>query len=89
MRALHQRRIRLLSVSYVFHRQLRNLWEWWGQRPHTVQWSHRETHSLIKRLVHPGIMYKKWPFSDSSIHSGLRLLKGETETGKTDERTLG
>ena len=38
----------------------RNLREWWRGRPspHTMLWSHRETQSLIKILVHPGVAHK-------------------------------
>ena len=56
---------------------------------HTTEWSHRETHSLIKTLVHPGVMNKNWPFSDLSTCRGLRPPKGETGTCKRAETTLG
>ena len=57
--------------------------EWWRPSPHTVQWSHRETHSLIKILAHPGVAHKNWPVSDLRRHGGLRLLEAESETNKT------
>ena len=43
--------------------------------PHTVQWSHRKTHSLIKILARPGVAHKNWPFSDLSSHGGGRDLE--------------
>ena len=61
----------------------RNLWEWWRPSPHTMQWSHRETHTLIKTLAHPGVTHENWSFSDLSSHGGLRLLEAESETHKT------
>ena len=54
-----------------------------------MQWSHRETYSLIKTLAPPGVMDKNWSFSDPSNRGGLRTPKGETETRKRDETTLG
>ena len=57
--------------------------EWWRPSPHTVQWSHRETHSLTKILARlGGVTHKNWPFSDLSSHGGLRLLEAESETYK-------
>ena len=56
--------------------------EWWRPSPHTVQWSHRETHSLINTLGHPGVAHKDWPFSDLSSHDGLRLPEAESKTRK-------
>ena len=50
--------------------------------PHTAHWSHRETHSLINTLAHPGVAHKDWPFSDLSSHDGLRLPEAESKTGK-------
>ena len=54
-----------------------------------MQGSHRETYSLIKTLARPGVMDKNWPFRDPSTHGGLRTPKGDTETHKRDETTLG
>ena len=54
-----------------------------------MQWSHRETHSLIKTLARPGVADNNWPFSDPSTRGGLGLPKGETETRKRAETTLG
>ena len=55
MRALLQRKgTRLLPASYGFLRWLRNLWQWWKPDSPTLQWSHRETHS-IKTLAHLGV----------------------------------
>ena len=67
----------------------RNLWEWWRPSPHTMQWSHRETHSLIKILACPGVSHKNWLFSDLSSHGGLRLLEAESETCKTSWNDSG
>ena len=86
---LQSKGTRLLPAGYGFLRQLRNLWEWWRQSPHTMQWSHRETPSLIKTLAHPGAADKNWPFRNPSTHSGFRPLKGDTETRKSAETTLG
>ena len=61
----------------------RNLWEWWRPSPHTMQWSHRETHSLINTLVQPGATHKDWLFSDLGSHDGLRLLEAESKIRKT------
>ena len=73
---------RLLPANFGFLRWLRNLQEWWRPSPHTVHWSHRETHSLIKILACPGVTHKNWPFSDLSSHGGLRLLEAESKTCK-------
>ena len=73
---------RLLLASFGFLRWLRSLQEWWRPSPHTMQWSHRETHSLINTLAHPGVAHKDWPFSDLSSHDGLRLLEAESKTCK-------
>ena len=67
----------------------RNLWEWWRPSPHTMQWSHRETHSLIKILACPGVSHKNWLFSDLSSHGGLRSLEAESETCKTSWNDSG
>ena len=67
----------------------RNLWEWWRPSPHTMQWSHRETHSLIKILACLGVAHKNWPFSDLSSHHGLRLSEAEFETCKTSLNDSG
>ena len=84
MRALLWRKgTRLLPAGFGFLRWLRTLWAWWRPSPHTVQWSHRETHSLIKILACLGVTHKNWPFSDLSSHGGLRLLEAESETHKT------
>jgi len=60
----------------------RNLWEWWRPSPHTTQWSHKETHSLIKILARLGVAHKNWPFSDLRSHGGLRLPEAESKTHK-------
>ena len=73
---------RLLPANFGFLRWLRNLLEWRRPSPHTMQWSHRETHSLIKILARPGVAHKNWPFSDPSSHGGLRLSEAESETRK-------
>ena len=81
MRALLWRKgRRLLLAGFGFLRWLRNWWVWWRPSPHTVQWSHRETHSLIEILAGPGVSHKDWPFSNLSSHCGLRLLEAESET---------
>ena len=83
MRALLWRKgTRLLWASFGFLRWLRNLQEWWGPSPRIVQWSHRETHSLIKILARPGVIHKNWPFSYLSNHGGLRLPETDSETCK-------
>ena len=83
MRALLWRKgTRLLWASFGFLRWLRNLQEWWGPSPRIVQWSHRETHSLIKILARPGVTHKNWPFSYLSNHGGLRLPETDSETCK-------
>ena len=82
MRAfLWRKGIRLLPASFGFLRWLRKLGECWRPSPHTVQWSHRETQSLIKILAHPGVAHKNWPFGDLRSH-GLRLPEAESETCK-------
>ena len=84
MRALlWTKKTRLLLVGFGFLRWLRNSWEWSRPTPHTMQWSHRETHTLIKTLAHPGVTHENWSFSDLSSHGGLRLLEAESETHKT------
>ena len=83
MRALLRRKgTRFLPASLGFLRWLRNLREWWRSSPHTVQWSHRETHSLIEILAPLGVAHKDWPFSDLSSHGGLRFSEAESETCK-------
>ena len=90
MRALLWRKgTRLLPASFGFLRWLRNLREWWRPSLHTVQWSHRETHSLIKILACPGVTHKNWPFSDLSSHGGLRLLEAESKTCKISWNNSG
>ena len=68
-------------------------WEIYGSGgglvPHTVQWSHRETHSLIKILAHPRVARKNWPFSHLSSHGGLRLLEAESEAHKMNWNDSG
>ena len=54
-----------------------------------MQWSHGETHSLIKIFARPGVARKNWPFSNLSSHGGLRLLEAESEAHKRAEMTLG
>ena len=54
-----------------------------------MQWSHRETHSLIKTLACPGVSNKNWLLIDLSTHGGLRLPKGVTKTRRRAETTLG
>ena len=54
-----------------------------------MQWSHRETHSLIKILAHPRVARKNWPFSHLSSHGGLRLLETESKTRKTSWNESG
>ena len=56
----------VLLAGHGFLRRLRNLREWRRQSPHTVQWSHREAHSLIKTLARPAVADKNWPFSNPS-----------------------
>ena len=68
---------------------LRNLFKWFRPSLHTMQWSHRETNSLIKTLAHLGVVHEKWPFSDLSSHGGLRLLEAESETHKTSWNNPG
>ena len=80
---------RLLPANFGFLRWLRNLWEWWRPSPHTVQWSHRENHSLIKRLAHPRVAPKNWPFSHLSSQGGLRLLEAESEAHKMNWNDSG
>ena len=81
MRALLWRKgTRLLLAGFCFLRWLRNWWKWWRPSPHTAQWSHRETHSLINTLAHPGVTHKNWPFSQLSSHGGLRSLEAESDT---------
>ena len=88
MRALlWRKRTRLLS-SFSFLRWVRNLWEWWRPSSHTVQWSHRETHSLIKIRAHSGVA-QNWPFSDLSSHGGLRLPEPESKTHKMSWNNSG
>ena len=90
MRALLWRKgTRLLPASFGFLRWLRNLREWWRPSLHTVQWSHRETHSLIKILACPGVTHKNWPFSDLSSHGGFRLLEAESKTCKISWNNSG
>ena len=90
MRALLWRKgRRLLLAGFGFLRWLRNWWVWWRPSPHTVQWSHRETHSLIKILVCPGVTHKNWPFSDLSSHGGLRLPEAESKTCKISQNDSG
>lgn len=49
--------LRLLNgSSYVWVFRLRNL-QGVETSPRTVQWSHRETHSLVKILVNPGVTH--------------------------------
>ena len=67
---------------FQFSQVTEKLMGWWRPSPHTVQWSHRETHSLIKILAGPGVAHKDWPFSSLSSHGGLRLLEAESETHK-------
>ena len=81
MRAfLWRKETRLLLAGFGFLRWLRNLQEWWRPSPHTMQWSHRETHSLINTLAHLGVTQKNWPFSHLSSHGGLRSLEAESKT---------
>ena len=90
MRALLWRKeTRLLPAGFSFLRSLRNLWEWWRPSPHTVQWAHRETHSLIKILAHLGVARKNWLVRELSSHAGLRLLEAESETCKTSWNDSG
>ena len=90
MRALLWRKgTRLLPAGFGFLRWLRNLWEWWRPSLHTVQWSHRETHSLIKILARPGVTQKNWPLSNVRSHGGLRLPEAESETRKTSWNDSG
>ena len=86
---LWKKETRLLPASFSFLRWLRNLQEWWRPSPHTVQWSHRETHSLIKILAHLGVTPKNWPFSNLSSHGGLRLLEAGSKTCKTSWNNSG
>ena len=79
----------LLLAGFGFLRWLRNLPECWRPSPHTMQWSHRKTHSLIKILAHPGVTHKNLPFSDLSSHGGLTLLEAESETRKTSWNDSG
>ena len=89
MRALLWRNgTRLLPASFSFLRWLRNLRPGGGLVLNTVQWSQRETHSLIKTLAHPGVTYKNWQFSNLSS-CGLRLLEAESETHKLRWNDLG
>ena len=84
MRALLWRKgTRLLPAGFGFLRWLRNLRECWSPSPHTVQWSHRKTHSLIKILARPGVAHKNWPFSDLSSHGGVPWPEAEFKTRKT------
>ena len=80
---------RLLLACFSFLRWLRNLQEWWRPCLHTVQWSHRETHSLIKILARPGVVQKNWPFSNVRSLGGLRLPEAESETHKTSWNDSG
>ena len=90
MRALlWRKRTRLLLVGFGFLRWLRNLWESWRLSPHTMQWSQRETHTLIKTLAHPGVTHENWPFNDMSSHGGLRLLEAESEAHKMNWNDSG
>ena len=74
MRTLLWRRVTRLPAGSGFLRQLKNLQEWWRQSPHTVQWSHRETHSLIKTLAPRGSQITI-AFNDATTHAGLKLLR--------------
>ena len=90
MRALLWRKgTRLPPAGFGFLRSLRNLWEWWRPSPHTVQWSHRETHSLIKIFACLGVAHMNCPFGDLSSHNGLRLPEAESETRKTSWNNSG
>ena len=90
MRAfLWRKGIRLLPASFGFLIWLRKLGECWRPSPHTVQWSHRQTHSLIKILAHSRVAHKNWPFSNLSSHGGLRLPGAESETRKTSWNDSG
>ena len=90
MRALLWRKGTRLLAGFGFLKWLRNWWEWWRPSPHTVQWSHRETHSLTTILARlGGVTHKNWPFSDLSSHGGLRLLEAESETYKMNWNRAG
>ena len=41
--------------QFWFSRVTEKFTEWWRPSPHTMQWSHRETHSLIKILARLGV----------------------------------
>ena len=56
--------------------------------PHTVQWAHRETHSIIKILAPLG-PHLRLGHSATWAHSGLRLLEGESKAWRGAARTLG
>ena len=73
---------RLLPASFGFLCWLRNLWKWWRPSPHTVQWSHWESHSLTRIHTRWGVVLKNWKFSDQRSHGGLILLEAESETCK-------
>ena len=86
---LRRKGTRFLPASLGLLRWLRNLQAWWRPSPHTMQWSHRETHSLINTLVQPGATHKDWLFSDLGSHDGLRLLEAESKIRKTSWNDSG
>lgn len=82
-----KKRGRRPTASYSFLRWLRNLQQWWRQRPHTMQWSHRKNHVLIKTLDPQGVVNKNWVFSHPRPVVVLEPPKGETNMKA--ETTLG
>ena len=58
----------------------------WRPSPHAVQWSHRETHSLIKTCSTRDLK-KNWPFDDLST-CGVLVSTGRPKTHKTELKPL-
>ena len=74
--------------SYDSLRWLKNLWEWWRPSPPTIQCSHKETTHFLNAFT-SRCHREELAIQQSTIHSGPRLLKVESESRKPAEMTLG